>query len=174
MAVPLSNYLEQISAEQGTIPTEEQYDQLDVVAKDSSEVIRSEVCLLDLDLIKDRPVFQQVLHLLQNVRDALVPSVLLLTFCTIGIFLLKRKWRFRLETLLVGFWISGVILMVPTLVPLYIGRTKRLAISTSYLKYFVDSVLTEMNMYFLVWGASVFLLTSAGLCVLKWTDHPQR
>jgi len=98
LAVPLSNYLEQIRAEQGTIPTEEQYDQLDAVAKDSSEVIRSEVCLLDLDLIKDRPVFQQVL---QNVRDALVPSVLLLTFCTIGIFLLKKNggsgWKHSLS-----------------------------------------------------------------------------
>ena len=172
MTVPLYAYLEKQSALDGTVPTQAQYDQLDLVAADSAVIIQEEICLINLDLVKDRAAFQTVHQGLIHMRDAFVPALLtLLTSCLLLVLLYGRKWRIWLNGILVSLWISGTCLFVPTLVLHFFGLTNRLDIKTGYLKFFVDSVLTDMNYYFLLWGLLFFSVSSVTLIILKWTHH---
>lgn len=172
---PLYAYLEQQSSLEGTVPTQNQYDLVTQVAVDSGTIIQNQICLIDLDLVKDRGAFQSAHQTILTLKDGFVPSVLLLFAACVLLVLLNRKvWRTWLNGILVSFWIVGTLLMVPTLVLQNSGLTRRLSIETGYLKYFVDSVLTDMNLYFLLWGVLLFTVTSAAMCVLKWTYHAPR
>jgi len=172
---PLYAYLETASASAGTAPTAEQYGQLDLVAEDSAGIIAREVCLIDVSLVQDRAVFRQALSLLQNLRDSLIPALMVAALSVAILILLYGKaWRSWLNAILVAVWTVGSLLMVPTLVLHFTGLTKRLGISTPYLKYFVDSVLTRMNLHFLWLGIALFLPTTAALVALKLTHHRHR
>lgn len=169
---PLYAYLEQQSAATGTAPTQDQYDQLASVAKDSAVIIQNQVCLIDLNLVKDRGIFQTAHAQLLHLKNLFVPSLLAMAACSALLVLLYlREWRKWLNGILVSLWVTGTMLMVPTLVLQITGLTRRLAIKTAYLKYFVDSVLSDMNLYFLVLGILIFGITSVSLIALKWTHH---
>jgi len=175
LTAPLDAYIEQETAKSGTVPTQEQYDQMTAVAADSAKIIQNQICLLDLDLVKDRAVFRTFHNGILALRDGFVPSVLLaLASCAMLVLLYRKSWRAWLNRILVSFWITGSLLLVPTLVLQFTGLTRRLAIETGYLKYFVDTMLTDMNLYFLAWGAVLFAVTSVVLCVLTWTHHTGR
>lgn len=172
---PLFAYLEQQSALEGVVPTKELYDLLTAVAGDSGIIIQNQVCLIDLDLVKDQGSFQSVHQMLLRLMDGFVPSILMMmASCALLILLNRSVWRTWLGWILVSFWVTGTTLMIPSLILTFTGLTKRFAIETGYLKYFVDTVLTDMNFYFLLWGLFLFIVTSVILIVLKWTYHPVR
>jgi len=175
LTAPLFAYLQEQSALEGIVPTQDQYDLLTEVAGDSGIIIQNQICLIDLDLVKDRGAFLSVHQMLLRLRDGFVPSILLMmASCALLILLNRKVWRTWLGGILVSFWLTGTTLMIPSLILTFTGLTKRLAIETGYLKYFVDTVLTDMNFYFLMWGSFLFIITSVILIVLKWTYHPAR
>jgi len=172
---PLLAWLDKEANAQGAAPTQEQKDQMTAVAGDSAVIIQKQICLMDLDLIKGNAAFGSVHQMLMGVKAALLPSILLmLASCVLLVLLNRKAWRVWLNGILVSFWVAGTMLLVPMLVLKFTGLTKRFAIDTPYLKYFVDSVLTDMNLYFLLWGILLFTVTSASLATLKWTYHPDR
>ena len=169
MQKPLYAYLEKYCAAQGTVPTKEQYAQLDQVAQDSANLIRKHICLMDLKLVMDMPAFQQALSLISKLKSAVGPSILMAFLASVLTAVMDFKaWREWLGRIALAVWMSGIFLLVPMVVLKYTGLTKRFAITTGYLKYFVDTVLTNMNNYFLIWGIVLVLLTTVLLSVLKW------
>lgn len=165
---PLYAYLEQTAKEQGTAAAKEQYAQLDLVASDSAALIQKHICVIDLNLVKDRAAFQSVLHYLQISKDAYIPAILVTLGAMALLALLHGKdWRSGLNRIMTAFWLSGSILMVPMLALQITGLTERLSIETGYFKFFVDSVLKDMSRYFLLWGTLLFLVSSISLLFLK-------
>ena len=166
---PLYAYLEQFCAAEGTVPTAEEYAQLDQVAKDSAALIKKQVCLMDLKLVMDMSAFKQSMSLISKLKSAVGPSLLMAFLCSVLMAAMNFKaWREWLGRIALAVWMSGIFFLVPMLVLKYTGLTKRLAITTGYLKYFVDTVLTNMNNYFMIWGIVLVLLTTILLSVLKW------
>ena len=169
MQKPLYAYLEQYCAAEGTVPTAAQYAQLDQVAKDSAALIKKQVCLMDLKLVMDMSAFKQSMSLISKLKSAVGPSLLMAFLCSVLMAAMNFKaWREWLGRIALAVWMSGIFFLVPMLVLKYTGLTKRLAITTGYLKYFVDTVLTNMNNYFMIWGIVLVLLTTILLSVLKW------
>lgn len=175
LTAPLLAWLDQTAEAQGMSPTQEQKDQMTVVARDSGAIIQKQICLIDLDLVRERGAFQNLLQVMLRIRDGFVPSVLLMfASCVLLIILHIKNWRVWLHGILISFWMTGTLVMVPSLVLRFSGLTRRLAISTPYLKYAVDAILSDMNLYFLLWGILLFSITSVSLCILTWTYHPVR
>jgi len=170
---PLYAYLEQTAKEQGTVPAKEQYAQIDLVALDSAALIQKYICVIDLNLVKDRTAFQSVFHYLPNSKDVYIPAILVTLGAIALLALLNGKdWRSGLNRIMTAFWLSGSILLVPMLALQITGLTGRLSIETGYFKFFVDSVLKDMNRYFLLWGALLFLVGSVALLLLKTVGRP--
>jgi hypothetical protein len=169
MQKPLYAYLEKYCAAEGTVPTAAEYAQLDQVAKDSAALIKKQVCLMDLKLVMDMPAFKQGMSLIAKLKSAVGPSILMAFLASVLMAVMNFKaWREWLGRIALAVWLSGIFLLVPMLVLKSTGLTKRLAITTGYLKYFVDTVLTNMNNYFLIWGIVLVLLTTVLLTVLRW------
>lgn len=169
MQKPLYAYLEQYCAAEGTVPTAAEYAQLDQVAKDSAALIKKQVCLMDLKLVMDMSAFKQAMSLISKLKSAVGPSILMAVLCSVLMAVMNFKaWREWLGRIAFAVWMSGIFFLVPMLVLKYTGLTKRLSITTGYLKYFVDTVLTNMNNWFLIWGIVLVLLTTVLLNVLKW------
>jgi|GEM_PF-1725685 len=170
---PLYAYLEESSKEQGTVASKEQYAQIDLVASDSAALIRKHICVIDLNLVKDRTAFQSFRSYLEKIKDAYIPAILVTLGAILLLALLSgRDWRLTLKRIMTALWISGSILLVPMLALETTGLTGRLSLETGYFKFFVDSVLKNMSLYFLLWGALMFIAGSVALLLLKTVGRP--
>lgn len=169
---PLYAYLEKTSKAEGTVPSPDQYEQIDLVASDSASLIRKHICVIDLNLVNSHAAFKSVLSGLNNIKDIYIPAILVALGAILLLLLLGgRKWRTGLGRIMTAFWISGSILLVPMLTLRMTGLTGRISLETGYFKFFVDMVLENMNFYFLLWGLLLFLTSSATLILLKVTNH---
>jgi hypothetical protein len=170
---PLYAYLEKTSKEQGTEPAADQYSQIDLVAADSAALIQKHICVIDLNLVNSHAAFKSLLGGLNNIKDLYIPAILVgLGAIFLLVLLSGKKWRTGLARIMTAFWISGGILLVPMLALRITGLTGRISLETGYFKFFVDTVLKNMNFYFLLWGLLLFLISSTALILLKVTDHP--
>ena len=142
---------------------------------DCWDVSRFSVFQLAAKETKNRGVFQSFLHYLENIKDAYIPAILVTLGAILLLALLSgREWRLALKRIMSAFWISGSVLLVPMLALQITGLTGRISLETGYFKFFVDSVLKNMSVYFLLWGALLFLTGSAALLLLKTVGRPAK
>lgn len=128
------------------IPSEEQYVLLHEVAKDSSEMVIKHVNILNLNLLKDMTAFKNLQHFIFKLRNLLLPSLGLLIVSLAVLLILHRKDISRaLLFCFSGIWIFGTLMLVPSIVLEMFGITRRLAIKTPYLKFAIDTWLTNIN-----------------------------
>lgn len=169
---PLYAFLEKHGDENGYIPTPDQYALIDEVARDSGEIIKKHICLIDLNLVIERDMFLKAMNVVHILSAALIPSLaLLLIACAVLVIFYLEAWRESLTWVLVGLWFAGATICIPSLVLFTTGIAGRLAIDTVYLKFFVDSVLVQTNQFFLLFGMILFVMTTSILCYLAYNKR---
>ena len=167
-------FIKSFAAANGQTVTEDQLNQLKAVAADAALIVQQNVCLLDLDLVRQSALFQRVHRLLYQLSYRLIWAAALLLLSIAALIVLNRQsWRSWLNQVLISFWLAGSLLLAPFLVLELFALPRRLAIETAYLKYALDRLLTGANQFFIFWGASIFFITSVALVTLFMTK-PKR
>ena len=172
---PLTAFLDQYSEEQGYVATPEQYALLDAVAADTAEIIARHVCLIDLRLVMNIGLFQRSLSFVRTMSTAYIAGIVVLLL-NIGLLaaLYRRNLLLWLRGIMLGLWFAGAVFAVPAVVLAATGLTDRVAIVTPYLKYFVDSVLTQSNWFFLTFGIVLFLVSTSTLVYLGYSKREKQ
>ena len=172
---PLTAFLDLYSEEQGYVATPEQYALLDAVAADTAEIIARHVCLIDLRLVMNIGLFQQSLTFVRSMSNAYIAGIVVLLL-NIGLLaaLYRRNLLLWLRGIMLGLWFAGAVFAVPAVVLAATGLTDRVAIVTPYLKYFVDSVLTQSNWFFLTFGIVLFLVSTSTLVYLGYSKREKQ
>jgi len=172
---PLRSFLDEHAGENGYVATPEQYALLDAVAADTAEIISRHVCLIDLRLVMNIGMFQQALSMLRMVANAYVAG-LVVFLLSIGLLaaLYRRNLLMWLRGIMLGLWFAGAAFLVPATVLAATGLTDRVAIVTPYLKYFVDTVLTQSNQFFLMFGIVLFIVATVTLVYLGYTKREKQ
>lgn len=172
---PLALFIETYAAENGFVISEEQRQQLRDVAADSALIVQQHVSLINLDLVKDRSFFQKAHQLILRFAGLLPLFIVVFIIAFVALAALDyRRWRNWLSQILIGLWLAGSVLLVPSLVLDWFALPRRLAIETQYLQLAVGRLLSEFSRYFLIWGYVLFIITSVALITIYMTTPYKR
>lgn len=150
--------------------TREQLEQLQDVATDSAAIVQQKICLINLEPVRQFDLFQRMHHLLYLLSVRLIWAAVLLLPALAALFALNwPSWRTGLNLSLISIWLTGSLMLVPSLVLQFYRLPSRLAIETAYLKFAFDQLLTKANQFFLLWGSCFFLITSGAMIALFLT-----
>lgn len=168
---PLVKFIEEHGQTDNYEPTKEQYELLSDVAADSARMVERHANIINLDLVKDISAFKRLHRAMYDASKLFAPSLAAFVVAA-GIIALmfRREWRKTLSYILTSLWISGAMLAVPAIVTDIYALPRRLAIETPYLKYAIDTWLTAANRYILLWGVSVFTISTVGLTFSYFTQ----
>ena len=166
----LNTFIEAYTAENNVAITQEQLDQLQDVADDSARIVQTHVTLIDLETVKDSASFLRILHRIHDMSHRLGLAFISLFLAAAGLVWLHiRRWRRWLNALLVSIWLTGSLLLVPSLVLDGFALHRRLAFETPYLLFAVSRLLGTTIRFFMLWGAGLFTAATLALVTLFMT-----
>ena len=162
----LAVFINEYAAENNITVSQEQLNQLQEVATDSAAIVARHINLFDLDLVAGTSLFARALGILNRMAGWGALSIVLILVSLGGLFAINgRQWRRSLLSITVTFWLTGSLMLVPSLVLHWFGLPRRLSLGTGYLKLAADNWLSNANNYVLTVGSVILLISTAYLLV---------
>ena len=163
---PLTAFLESEASANDYVPTDEQYKLIEEVSWDTSKIIEKHIDLFQLKLLSKATFFKELHHRLYFAGQMGLPALWVILICISCLFMLHGfDTGSALFLQFTSFWTAGCLISIPMTVLGSLQLTTRLAIETPYLKYAVDTVLTNVSDFALFLGILLFILSSIGLTI---------
>lgn len=161
---PLEAFMKDYAVSHNLVFDAKQQEQLQDVAEDAAGLVQTHITLLDLSTLQNSASFQRIHTLVLAVSKRLVlASIPWLLALVLLIMLYRERWRSWLVRFLISMWLTGSLILVPSLVLERFQLHRRLALETPYLLFAVSHLLHDLLQFLIVWGLCLFVASSIGL-----------